>query len=81
VIIYRGEEEENVVIKDDSIHCCPHGYTCNIKENQCEKGVLIPWFTNKQATPLNLPSKLILSHSSSSLSTIQCSGLNFSFFI
>jgi hypothetical protein len=71
------------VIEDDSIHCCPHGYTCNIEENQCEKvGVLIPWFTNKQATPLNLPSKLILSHSSSSsLSTIQCSGLNFSFFI
>jgi hypothetical protein len=62
------------IIKGDYSHCCPHGYQCNIEENKCEKGISIPWFTKKAATPLEVPSKLILSESFSSLSTIQCSG-------
>jgi len=38
-----------------------------------KKGISIPWFTKKAATPLDIPSKLMMSHSLSSLSTIQCS--------
>jgi hypothetical protein len=73
--------EMNVVIKGDFSHCCPHGYTCDVEKNKCEKGISIPWFTKKAATPLDLPSKLILSHSSSSFSIVQCPGLIFFFFI
>jgi hypothetical protein len=71
--------EMNVVIKGDFSHCCPHGYTCDVEKNKCEKGISIPWFTKKAAIPLDLPSKLILSHSSSSFSIVQCPGLIFSF--
>jgi len=62
----------DAVCCSDHSHCCPHGYTCNIEENKCEKGNFIPWFTKKPALPLDIPSKLIISYSLSSVSTIQC---------
>jgi len=74
-MINKEKYENKIVIKDDYSHCCPHGYTCDVEENKCQKGISIPWFTKKAATPLDLPSKLItFSHSLSSISTIQCPG-------
>ena len=37
------KKKKNVCnLKGDSIHCCPHGYTCNMEENKCEKGSFNP---------------------------------------
>ncbi|CAF4904019.1 unnamed protein product [Rotaria sp. Silwood1] len=28
----------------DHLHCCPHGYTCDVEKGQCNPGISIPWF-------------------------------------
>lgn len=70
--LLKMKVKKMIVIKEDSNHCCPAGYKCDMEKNKCEKGIFIPWFTSKKATPLQVQSKLILS---SSLPTVQCSGL------
>ncbi len=71
-MIVDQKEKNNVMIKDDLIHCCPDRYVCNETKSKCENDVLIPWFTSQKATPLNNPSESILP--SSSHSTIKCFG-------
>ncbi|CAF1308822.1 unnamed protein product [Adineta steineri] len=56
----------DAVCCSDHSHCCPHGYTCNIEQNKCDKGISIPWFTKKEAQPINKTLTKL------SISTIQC---------
>jgi hypothetical protein len=63
--------EINGLIEGDFSHCCPHGYTCNVEEDKCEKGISIPWFTKNPTSRFNLPAKFLRSYPSL-LSTIQC---------
>ena len=51
-------------IEDDYIHCCPHGYRCDVEHGKCQKGESIPWLTKTIAQPIQL-----------TLSIIQCPGL------
>jgi len=29
--------EKSIQIKGDHLHCCPHGYTCDVEHSKCEK--------------------------------------------
>jgi hypothetical protein len=66
--------EIELFIKGDYSHCCPHGYTCDVEHNKCEKGISIPWFKKKAAIPISE------SLSKLTFSTIQCPGLFFLLF-
>lgn len=35
----------------DHLHCCPHGFTCDVEHGQCVQEISIPWFTKKPAFP------------------------------
>ncbi|CAF1201630.1 unnamed protein product [Adineta ricciae] len=56
----------DAVCCSDHSHCCPHGYTCDVEHNKCQRGLSIPWFTKKSARPINR------SLTKLSLSTVQC---------
>lgn len=45
---------ENAVCCPDKEHCCPHGYTCNIATNSCQK-LLMLQVENVPLTPVYLP--------------------------
>lgn len=45
---------QNAVCCPDKEHCCPHGYTCNIAGNSCQK-LLMLQVENVPLTPVYLP--------------------------
>jgi hypothetical protein len=44
---------ENAVCCEDHLHCCPQGYTCDVKDGRCNKGLesSIPFFEKIKAIP------------------------------
>ncbi|XP_022079844.1 granulins-like isoform X3 [Acanthaster planci] len=44
----------SAVCCSDHIHCCPHGYTCDISTGTCSLGEMtLPWFEKTEATFLS----------------------------
>ena len=43
---------QNAVCCEDHLHCCPSGYTCDVKDGRCNKGdVSLPFYKKIAATP------------------------------
>ncbi|CAF1420698.1 unnamed protein product [Adineta ricciae] len=42
---------EDAVCCSDHLHCCPHGYTCDVEHSRCKQQISIPWFTKTAARP------------------------------
>jgi hypothetical protein len=43
---------ENAVCCEDHLHCCPQGYTCDVKDGRCNKGdVSLPFFRKSKSSP------------------------------
>jgi hypothetical protein len=38
---------ENAVCCEDHLHCCPEGYTCDVKDGRCNKGDVSQPFLQK----------------------------------
>ena len=42
----------NAVCCEDHLHCCPSGYTCDVKDGRCNKGdVSMPFYKKIAALP------------------------------
>lgn len=41
------------MIVDDSRHCCPHGYQCDIEKSKCVRDISIPWLTKTASIRAN----------------------------
>ncbi|CAF1271160.1 unnamed protein product [Adineta ricciae] len=42
---------DDAVCCSDHLHCCPHGYTCDVEHSRCKQQISIPWFTKTAARP------------------------------
>jgi hypothetical protein len=48
---------QNAVCCEDHLHCCPSGYTCDVKDGRCNKGTeSIPFLVKTDAIPIEIKS-------------------------